>query len=214
LGTKVLLIEEKEISGINWPFWETRKEGMDDWHGMWLDPPSRHIKQALYVDSTALVASSCKSLLLVSYLETYFSRLEQWLHDWRIAIGASKSTVVLFAETARCFRRPRPVQLFREPICWVDTAQYLRVTLDTQLTWSVHINQVRRKAPQRLGMLGPLLNSRSGLSIRNGVLLCKQLICPMRDYACPIWRHAAHSHIQNVQVLHSKCLCIATNIHW
>ena len=34
-------------------------------------------------------------------------------------------------------------------------------------------------------MLRPLLNRKSELSIRNGVLLYKQLIRPMMDYACP-----------------------------
>jgi hypothetical protein len=34
-------------------------------------------------------------------------------------------------------------------------------------------------------MLGPLLNRKSDLTVRNGVLLYKQLIRPMLDYACP-----------------------------
>jgi hypothetical protein len=80
--------------------------------------------------------------------------------------------------------------------------------------WSKHIDQVRKKAAQRLGILGPLLNRRSSLSNRNGVLLYKQLIRPMMDYACPVWRSAAHSHIQKLQVLQSKCLRIATNSPW
>jgi hypothetical protein len=60
-------------------------------------------------------------------------------------------------------------------------------------------------------MLGPLLNRRSGLSVRNGVLLYKELIRPMMDYACPIWRYAVRSHVKKLQVLQSKCLRIATN---
>jgi hypothetical protein len=74
----------------------------------------------------------------------------------------------------------------------------------------MYIDQVRKKAAQRVGTLGPLLNRRSGLSIRNGVLLYKQLIRPMMDYACTIWRAAARSHIKKLQVLQSKCLRIAT----
>jgi len=35
-------------------------------------------------------------------------------------------------------------------------------------------------------MLGPLLNRKSDLSGRNGVLLYKQLIRPMMIYACPL----------------------------
>jgi hypothetical protein len=83
---------------------------------------------------------------------------------------------MLFAKTGRRILKPRPVQLFGEPVEWVDDARELGVTLDRQLTWSKHINQVRKKAAERLGTLGPLLNRRSGLSIRIGVLLYKQLI--------------------------------------
>jgi hypothetical protein len=105
-------------------------------------------------------------------------------------------------------------QLYGKPIEWVDTARYLGVTLDKRLTWSKDIDQVRKKAAHRLGILGPLLNRRSSLSIRNGVLLYKQLIRPIMDYACSVWRSAAHSHIQNLQVLQSKCLRIATSSPW
>ena len=63
------------------------------------------------------------------------------------------------------------------------------VTLEKRLTWSPHIYQVSRRTAQRVGLLGPLLNRKSDISIRNGVLY-KQLICPMMDYACPAWRSA------------------------
>jgi hypothetical protein len=88
------------------------------------------------------------------------------------------------------------------------------VTLDPRLTWRPHIVQVRKKASQRLGVLGSLLNRRSVLSIRNGVLLYKQLIRPMMDYACPVWRCAARSYVKQLQALQSKCLRIATGAPW
>jgi hypothetical protein len=118
---------------------------------------------------------------------------------------------VLFVKAARHVQKPRPVQFLGEPIQWVETARYLGVTLDTQLTWSAHANQVGMKAAQRLGVLGPLLNRRSSPSIRNGMLLYKQLIHPMMDYACLIWKSAPHSHVRKLRVLQSKCLRIATN---
>jgi hypothetical protein len=88
------------------------------------------------------------------------------------------------------------------------------VIFDTQLTWSANVNQVGKKAAQRLSVLGPLLNRRSGLSVRNGVLLYKQLIRPVLDYACPIWSSAARSHVRILQVLRSKSLRIATDAPW
>ena len=88
------------------------------------------------------------------------------------------------------------------------------VTLGKRLTWSPHIDQVSWKTAQRMGLLGPLLNRRSDLSVRNGVLLYKQLIRPLMDYACPAWSSAARSHVRRLQVLQSKCLRLATGVPW
>jgi hypothetical protein len=84
--------------------------------------------------------------------------------------------------------------------------RYLRMTLDRRLTCSSHIDQVRREASQRLGVLSPLLNKRNGLSIRNGLMLYRQLIRPMRYCACRVGRHATDSHLRRLQVVQSKCL--------
>jgi len=65
-----------------------------------------------------------------------------------------------------------------------------------------------------MGMLGPLLNRKCDLSVRNGVLLYKQLIHPMMDYACPAWRSAARTHVRRLQVLLCKCLRLATDAPW
>jgi hypothetical protein len=87
------------------------------------------------------------------------------------------------------------------------------VTLDKRLTWSPHIDQARKRTAQRLGLLGHLLNRKSELSIRNGVLLYTKLIRPV-DYACPAWQSAARYHVRRLQVLQSKCLRLATGALW
>ena len=136
--------------------------------------PSRHIELAQYADDTTLVATSKHAALLVKYLETHLSELEIWLREWRIAIIVGKSAAVLF--TTRRTPSPRPLRFLGEEIRCEENVKYLGVTLDRRLTWSSHIDQVRCKASQRLGILSPLLNKRSGLSIRNGLMLYRQLI--------------------------------------
>jgi len=63
-------------------------------------------------------------------------------------------------------------------------------------------------------MLGPFLNRRSDLSIRNGVLLCKHLMLPMMDYTCPARRFTARTHVWRLHVLKSKCLRFAMGAAW
>jgi hypothetical protein len=83
------------------------------------------------------------------------------------------------------------------------------VTLDTRLTWSPHIDQVSKKTLEDRDVGSP-----PDLFVRNGVLLYKQLIRPMMDYACPAWRSAARSHVRRLQVLQSKCTRLATGAPW
>ena len=53
-----------------------------------------------------------------------------------------------------------------------------------------------------------------GRTIRNGVVLYKQLILLTMDYACPVWRSAVQTPIRKPQVFQLKCLRIATNAPW
>jgi hypothetical protein len=59
--------------------------------------PSHHFELALYADDAAIMATSRKPNLLVSYLESYLNDLQRCLSEWRIAINVSKSTAIIFA---------------------------------------------------------------------------------------------------------------------
>jgi hypothetical protein len=48
----------------------------------------------------------------------------------------------------------------------------------------------------------------------DGMLLYKQLIRPMMNYACPTWRSAIRTHVRRLQVLQSNCLRLASGAPW
>ena len=99
-----------------------------------------------------------KPTLLVSYLVSYLNDFQRRLSKRRIASNVSNSTAIIFARAGRRFTQPRTITLFGEPIQWVDTSCNVGMTLDTRFTWSPHIDQVRMRPTQRIGVLGPLLN--------------------------------------------------------
>ena len=90
-----------------------------------MPPLSHHVELALYADDTAIIATSRKPTLLVSYLESYLNDLQRWLSDWRIAINVTKSTAIIFARAGQRFIQPRPLTRFGAPIEWVDITRYL-----------------------------------------------------------------------------------------
>jgi hypothetical protein len=85
--------------------------------------PSHQVELALYADDTAIIATSRKPTLFVTYLESYLNDLQLWLSEWRIAINVSKSTAIIFARARRRFIQPRPVTLFGETIEWVEATR-------------------------------------------------------------------------------------------
>ena len=79
---------------------------------------------------------------------------------------------------------------------------YLRVTLDTQLTWSIDIHQIGKKAAQRQVMPGRLFS------------ISSELIPSMVAYTCCVWKSAARSHVRKLQIPKSKCFGIGPNASW
>lgn len=73
-------------------------------------------------------------------------------------------------------------------------------------------NRVEKKAAHKWIVLGPLHNNRSGLSITEAVLLHRQLVRPLMDYACPVWRSADRSRARKLQMLQFMRLGIVTNV--
>jgi hypothetical protein len=108
----------------------------------------------------------------------------------------------------------RPIEASRkpdQPIQWVDTARYLGVVLDTGSTCSTHINNLRKKAAERLRVLGSLQNRRSGFSIKEWSSTVQAFHPSYDGRRIPAWWSTARSHIRKMEVLQTRCLRIATN---
>jgi len=87
---------------------------------------------------------------------------------------AFKNTVIIFESNGQRFLHPWSVQLFLEPIQWVDTLHYLGVTRHTRLSWSSHINYVRKLPKGCMYWVLPWTGEVVSTSAM-GVLLYKQL---------------------------------------
>jgi hypothetical protein len=68
--------------------------------------PSHRVELALYAEDTAIIITSRKPTLFISYLESYLNDLQRWSSEWKIAINFSKSTAIIFARAGRRFIEP------------------------------------------------------------------------------------------------------------
>lgn len=178
-------------------------------------PRSPNVMLGVYADDTALVAQSWHGLQACKYLQAALDNYESWCQDWRIKINVAKSNAVLFTRkrTAKA-TTVCDLELFEETIPWKKEAKYLGVTLDKTLSWQANTRQLATKARSRLGILDPVLNRKSTLSIANGLTLYKTMVLPIITYAAPIWATAAKSQILQLQRVQNRALRTATRSPW
>jgi hypothetical protein len=175
------------------------------WFGTWWH---NRTNGKYFILLVGVVIQKITSVTKNSQTLRYLDRFEHWLWDWWIPVSIRNSATVLFVKAAQYMQTTRPVQFLRVNTL-IETAWYLMVTLDTQ---PGTCQTSGKEADEKVGVLGPSSTGVIGLS--DSVLLCKQLICPVIDYACPIWRSAAGTSDWKLQVLQSKCLSVATNAPW
>jgi hypothetical protein len=144
-----------------------------------------NVEQAHYADETAVVATSQSPSLLVGYLEVYLSRLGRWLWDCRISNNVSKSTAVLFVKAAKRLRKPRGARFVVDPVQCVETALYLGLIIDTQLNFSVHVNQVKKRKLKDWACLAPSLTTEAA--------------CPSETVCCSTSSSSVLSYIKHVR---------------
>jgi hypothetical protein len=67
---------------------------------------SCQVELAVCAVDTAFIVTFHQPTLLVSYLQTYLSKFDRCLRDWRIAISVSRSTAVFFMKTETLPKAP------------------------------------------------------------------------------------------------------------
>jgi len=79
---------------------------------------SREVELALCAVDNAHIVTFHQPMLLVSYLQTYLSKFDRCLQDWRIAISVSKSTAMFFIKTETLPKAPTSSVLWGAiPVC-------------------------------------------------------------------------------------------------
>ncbi len=119
-----------------------------------------------------------------SDMENELDQINSWCCKWRLKISTRKTEVM-------CFNRgphtPIDVKLGGQILTQVRSKRCLGVTVDEQLTFSEHIENVRCKAIKALTAASSLLDDIHGLRTGLGVQLYRGLILPYITFALPVW---------------------------
>lgn len=178
-------------------------------------PFSQNCNTAVYADDTLLYSTHSDINIAAAQLQDSLNSLLNWFKKWKIAINSTKSESKIF--TLRRPIDPPNITVLNSEIPWNPPDQaikYLGVYLDRKLKWKIHITKKLNLAQGRLLKLYPLINKKSPLSIKNGLLLYKSLLRPLLLYASQVWGTASTSAITKLQIFQNKVLRKILHCPW
>ncbi|GFY59320.1 RNA-directed DNA polymerase from mobile element jockey [Trichonephila inaurata madagascariensis] len=105
-------------------------------------PSHPEVSIFLFADDAAILVTKKKESQARTALQEYLLILEKWLEKWRTAINTNKSQAFIFKSRRHCLPND-PLQLFDRPITWTNRAKYLGFTLDFNLTYSSHLQELK-----------------------------------------------------------------------
>ena len=137
-----------------------------------------------YVDDTTL-NEICDRNISSDLLQEAASEIGNWCSQNKMLINAKK-TKELVIDFARIHRaNPNHITIDGQQIEQVDSAKLLGLTISDDLSWETHVNNITKKANQRLFMLRLL--RRAQVSMEQLLTIYTSRIRPVLEYACQVW---------------------------
>ena len=84
-------------------------------------------------------------------LQTDLNQLQTWSDKWQMEFNVSKCVHLLI--TTKIKPSQHKYSLFGQPLSTVSSHSYLRVKLDSKLTWTNHVTDIASKSSKVLGMI-------------------------------------------------------------
>lgn len=173
--------------------------------------PNCHM--ALYADDTAIFTHSLNVNFAINKLQKGLDFYANWADLWGIKINPLKSCAILL--TTKRIPMNKTLTLNGADIPWSRTVKYLGVTIDYHLTWTPHINQIRKKAIAALSVIRPICRhaQQAEIPLETLRLLYSAYVRSILEYAAPAWAHATPQSfkIKILQRVQNKALRLITH---
>ena len=174
-------------------------------------PTTVNSKILTFADDTAIRVRHRNPETAATLLQKHITKIKNWLQNKQIKVNISKCNHITF--TLRKGKTP-DIQLNGAHIAQTKQIKYLRIHLDTHLTWKHHIKSIINRIHGKRKQMYWSTNRKSKLSIMNKLNIYKTIIKPIWTYGVPLWGTVAMSHINKIEIEQAKILRTIVNAPW
>ena len=142
------------------------------------------LKLVLFADDSSGFAEDKDPVRLVDRVGEGLGQLSRWFSKNRLTLNIKKTEYVFFGGVHKHPALERGLTIGGEQVKRVDGARFLGVWVDEKLKWTEHIDRVRQRVSQLLGVIG-----RAGAVLGGGQLLTlyNSMVLPHLQYCLIVW---------------------------
>ena len=143
-----------------------------------------------FADDGTIWAAGNNPSELAAIIEKELHKLLSWTLKWRMKLSAEKTEICLFSRgNLNVNSTMLKVHVNGKDISYNPNPKVLGLHLDESLNFQNHIKKTEQKANKAIGVLRQIKHVEK-ISTVKLVQLYKSLICPILEYACPVWQNA------------------------
>ena len=166
-----------------------------------------HGTARMYADDTNLSFSACFPIELQRQMERDLRKLELWLIANKLTLNALKTEYMIIGTRQKISSLIDDVALSIGGIslCKVRHVKCLGVTIDENLTWKKHVDNVIKKVSIGMGLL---CRTRNFLTEKQLITIYHSIIEPHFDYCCIVWDSMSDTLANKMQKLQNRAVRI------
>ena len=153
------------------------------------DLPSsvRHSKTSLYADDTSIYVSDHDPATVGNMLEEDLRSICEWIGANGMKMNVAKAQLmVMCGHKKKHLEDQVQVHIGRAVLPKQDSVNYLGVIVDKQLSWKLHIANVRRVC---LGKVAAITRASVYLPMQVRKMLYSSFVIPHLDYCSTVWHN-------------------------
>ena len=159
-----------------------------------------------YCDDTSLLSVATDPVVAAQRLNSDLNTLYKWSKQWFMVFNPSK-TVSLTINNISKNHDIQPLMLESTLVSEVGEHTHLGVIFSKNMSWKAHINNLCKKASQRLGMMQVLKYSLSRDTLAH---IYTTIVLPLFDYGDVIYNNCTSGSSHLHELLHLRAARIVT----
>ena len=164
---------------------------------------------ALYADDTVLFTANKDFDKSVENLQEDLNMLNKWCSNNSILANTDKTKIMVFGSSTVTRKLPQfEITLSDVPLHNVTAYKYLGVTLDSRLTYNLHVNKLVNSVAAKLKQFQCM---RCFLNNKAALMVYKNMLLPLLEYGDVFLSAATIVNRKRMQILQNKGLRCALN---